>query len=166
MIPLFFDGFFVVKLDNKSYDKSPKKVQSSMEATTKQLFSQGEHLGIKHKGTTLQMKHTCAPDSLHSINRSTEHFSWKNPGKEYENLTEDHSDENLTEDHSGSDSDGKSKKNASSFIKSAKPLKVSGGPDRTEDVSLLHLDGADPTLPTEVMAFICWLNNYHIIIIF
>lgn len=157
MIPLFFDGFFVVKLDNKSYDKSPKKVQSSMEATTKQLFSQGEHLGIKHKGTTLQMKQTCAPDSLHSINQSTEHVSWKNPGKEYENLTED---------HSGSDSDGKWEKNAPSFIKSAKPLKVSGGPDRTEDVSLLHLDGADPTLPTEVMAFICWLNNYHIIIIF
>lgn len=120
-----------------------------MAATTDQLLSRGEHLGIKHKETALQMKQTCGSDSLNSINQ-TDHFSMKNPAKEYVHLIED---------HSGSDSDVRRKKNASSSVKSAKPLKVSGGPDSTEEISFLHLDTFDPTLPTEVMDFICWLNH-------
>ncbi|XXG47957.1 hypothetical protein AAC387_Pa02g2515 [Persea americana] len=127
--------------DDKPYERSPK-IQSSMMAINEQSFSQGEHFGIKSKETALQMKQNCVLDDLKLTKQGTKHFAKKNVGKE---------SENLVEDHSGSDSDGRQKMNASSFIKSAKPLKVAeGGPDGTEDTSRLLTDAAsDPMLPNE-----------------
>lgn len=148
---------FEVNLDDKPYERSPK-IQSSMMAINEQSFSQGEHFGIKSKETALQMKQNCVLDDLKLTKQGTKHFAKKNVGKE---------SENLVEDHSGSDSDGRQKMNASSFIKSAKPLKVAeGGPDGTEDTSRLLTDAAsDPILPNEVITSIFWLSFSLIITI-
>lgn len=129
-----------------------------MMAMNEPLLSQGEHFGIRSKETALQMKQNCASDDLKSTKQSTNQFGKKNLGKEFENLVED---------HSGSDSDGRQKMNASSFIKSAKPLKVvEGGPAGTEDKSqLLNDAAADPTLPNEVIYSIFWLSYSFVTIV-